>query len=150
MSEMERDSRVDTAWKAASREEPPVALDDAIRAAARKAVDAQPRRARDKHWWYPYAAAATVAVIAVGLLQVTPPEEVNPMTTKRLEAKSNNPQIRPRATKATYKMNLPRLLKRMDNSERSRHPTSHSKCSNRSSQNLARCLKKKPSVCSIR
>jgi len=78
MSEMERDSRVDTAWKAASREEPPVALDDAIRAAARKAVDAQPRRARDKHWWYPYAAAATVAVIAVGLLQVTPPEQVTP------------------------------------------------------------------------
>src|SRR5215471_5760205 len=78
MSEMERDSRVDTAWKAASREEPPVALDDAIRAAARKAVDTQPRRARDKHWWYPYAAAATVAVIAVGLLQVTPPEQVTP------------------------------------------------------------------------
>jgi len=78
MSEMERDSRVDTAWKAASREEPPVALDDAIRAAARKAVDAQPRRVRDKHLWYPYAAAATVAVIAVGLLQVTPPEQVNP------------------------------------------------------------------------
>jgi len=78
MSEMERDSRVDTAWKAASREEPPVALDDAIRAAARKAVDTQPRRARDKHWWYPYAAAATVAVIAAGLLQVTPPEQVTP------------------------------------------------------------------------
>jgi len=78
MSETERDSRVDTAWNAASREEPPIALDDAIRAAARKAVDAQPRRAPDKHWWYPYAAAATVAVIAVGLLQVTPPEEVNP------------------------------------------------------------------------
>lgn len=78
MSEIERDARVDAAWKAASPEEPPAGLDDAIRAAARKAVGAQPRRPRDKHWWYPFAAAATVAVIAVGLLQVTPPEQVAP------------------------------------------------------------------------
>ena len=76
MSEMERDPRVDAAWNTASREEPPVALDDAIRAAARKAVDAQPRRVRGKQWWYPFAAAATVAVIAIGLLQTTPPEQV--------------------------------------------------------------------------
>jgi hypothetical protein len=78
MSEMERDPRVDAAWNTASREEPPVALDDAIRAAARKALHAQPRRARDKHWWYPFAAAATVAVIALGLLQTTPPEQIAP------------------------------------------------------------------------
>jgi len=78
MSEIERDARVDAAWKAASRDEPPAALDAAIRAAARQAVSSKPRRARDKHWWYPFAAAATVAVIAVGLLQVTPPEQVAP------------------------------------------------------------------------
>jgi hypothetical protein len=77
MSEIERDASVDAAWKVASRDEPPSALDAAIRAAARQAVEA-PRRARDKHWWYPFAAAATVAVIAVGLLQVTPPEQVAP------------------------------------------------------------------------
>ena len=78
MSENERDPRIDAAWRDASREEPPAALDAAIRAAARRAVDAGPQRARDRHWWYPLAAAATVAVIAVGLLQITPPEQVAP------------------------------------------------------------------------
>jgi hypothetical protein len=78
MSENERDPRIDAAWRDASREEPPAALDAAIRAAARRAVDAGPQRVRDRHWWYPLAAAATVAVIAVGLLQTTPPEQVAP------------------------------------------------------------------------
>jgi hypothetical protein len=78
MNESERDPRVDAAWRAASRDEPPAAIDDAIRAAARRAVDSAPQRKRDKHWWYPFAAAATVAVIAVGLLQLTPPEQVTP------------------------------------------------------------------------
>src|SRR5713101_3130634 len=74
----ERDRRVDAAWSAASREEPPPSLDAAIRAAARRAVDAAPRPKRDKHWWYPLAAAATVAVLAVGIIQLTPPEQVAP------------------------------------------------------------------------
>jgi hypothetical protein len=78
MSEIERDPRIDAAWRAANRDEPPAHLDDAIRAAARRAVESGPRRKRDKHWWYPFAAAATVAVIAVGLLQLTPPEQVTP------------------------------------------------------------------------
>ena len=78
MSEIERDPRVDAAWRAANRDEPPAHLDDAIRAAARRAVESGPHRKRDKHWWYPFAAAATVAVIAVGLLQLTPPEQVTP------------------------------------------------------------------------
>ncbi|HEX7271747.1 MAG TPA: hypothetical protein VF420_06320 [Casimicrobiaceae bacterium] len=79
MSGTERDSRVDAAWRSASREEPSAVIDEAIRAAARRAVEARPRGSRDKHWWYPLAAAATVAVIAVGLLQLTPPEEVAPV-----------------------------------------------------------------------
>jgi hypothetical protein len=78
MSEIERDPRIDAAWRAANRDEPPAHLDDAIRAAARRAVEPGPRRKRDKHWWYPFAAAATVAVIAVGLLQLTPPDQVTP------------------------------------------------------------------------
>jgi hypothetical protein len=78
MNEIERDRRLDTAWSAASREEPPPSLDAAIRAAARRAVDAAPRPKRDKHWWYPLATAATVAVLAVGILQLTPPEQVAP------------------------------------------------------------------------
>ena len=77
-------------------------------------------------------------------------EEVSLMPTKPLEANSNNPPIRPRApTKTTCKTNPPPLLKRMDNSERSHHPTNNRKCSNRWAQNRARCLKMKPSVCSI-
>src|SRR5439155_26589460 len=63
---------------AASREEPPSPLDAAIRDAARRAVDAAPRPSRDKHWWYPLAAAATVAVLAVGIIQLTPPEKIAP------------------------------------------------------------------------
>ena len=78
MNETERDRRVDAAWSAASREEPPPSLDAAIRGAARRAVDAAPRPKRDKHWWYPLAAAATVAVLAVGIIQLTPPEQVAP------------------------------------------------------------------------
>lgn len=79
MNETERDPALDAAWREASREEPPAALDDTIRAAARREVQAAPRRTRDKHWWYPVAAAATVAVIAIGLLQLTPPEQVAPV-----------------------------------------------------------------------
>jgi hypothetical protein len=79
MSEIERDRRIDAAWNAASREEPPLALDAAIRAAARRAVDATPGARRSKHWWwYPLAAAATVAVLAIGIVQLTPPEQVAP------------------------------------------------------------------------
>ena len=40
-----RDPRLDAAWRAASREEPPAALDDAIRAAARRGVGAARSRA---------------------------------------------------------------------------------------------------------
>jgi hypothetical protein len=93
MSETERNARVDAAWKAASRDEPPAALDVAIGAAARQAVGARPRRARDKHWWYPFAAAATVAVIAVGLLQVTPPEPVAPTTDAVQAMKQESPVV---------------------------------------------------------
>ena len=64
MSEIERDPEMDAAWRAASREEPPPALDAAIRAAARRAVGAAPGDKRNKHWWYPLATAATVAVLA--------------------------------------------------------------------------------------
>ncbi len=78
MNEIERDREVGTAWRAASREEPPPALDAAIRAEARRAVGAAPGRERSKHWWYPLAAAATVAVLAVSIVQLMPPEQVAP------------------------------------------------------------------------
>jgi hypothetical protein len=81
------DGRVDAAWRAASREEPPPALDDAIRAAARREIGAGPHRVdalraagpaalRPQRWWWPLAAAATIGAIVIGLLQLTDPERV--------------------------------------------------------------------------
>jgi hypothetical protein len=78
MSEI--DPELDATWRAASREQPPAALDDAIRAAATREVGAKPGRLRAAPRWLPFAAAATVAAIAVGIVQMTPPEEVTPAT----------------------------------------------------------------------
>ncbi len=82
-----RDTRVDAAWRAASREEPPAALDDAIRAAARREIGAGPHSTeakkagvpeslRPERWWWPLAAAATIGAIAIGLLQLVEPDQV--------------------------------------------------------------------------
>ncbi len=76
MSEI--DPELEARWRAASREVPPSALDDAIRAAARREVGAKPGVFRAAPRWLPLAAAATVAAIAVGIVQMTPPEEVTP------------------------------------------------------------------------
>ena len=76
MSEI--DPKLDATWRAASREEPPAALDDAIRAAARREVGARPGGFGAAPRWWPLAAAATVAAIAVGIVQMTPPEQVTP------------------------------------------------------------------------
>ncbi len=79
MSETERAREVDAAWRAASREEPPTALDAAIRAEARRAVGARPGGAhRHRQWRYPAAAAATVALLAFGIAQMIPPEHIAP------------------------------------------------------------------------
>ena len=82
-----RDPRLDAAWHAASNEEPPLALDDAIRAAARREVKAGPQPSgapitsvpqslRPERWWMPLAAAATIGAIAVGILQIANPDKV--------------------------------------------------------------------------
>jgi hypothetical protein len=71
MSEI--DPELDATWRAASREQPP-----AIRAAARREVGAKPGGFRAAPRWWPLAAAATVAAIAVGIVQMTPPEQVTP------------------------------------------------------------------------
>src|SRR5205085_7056238 len=78
MSETERDREIDAAWRAASTEEPSPARDAAIRAEARRAVEASPadaRRRRRRQLRYPFAAAATVALLAFGIAQMVPPDE---------------------------------------------------------------------------
>jgi len=74
-----RDKDVDTAWRAHVRDEPPRALDDAIRAAAHRAVQSAPRVAAKpprRAWtaWAPLAVAATLGAIALGVVQVAPHE----------------------------------------------------------------------------
>ena len=80
---------VDRAWRALSREEPAASLDASILAAAHReagarpqTVDAKETTATRRRWW-PLAAAATVAAIAVGVLQLTPPEELSAPSAER-------------------------------------------------------------------
>ena len=73
------DPAFDAAWRAMSSEDPPPAKDAAILAAARRAVDAGPRRVaeatRPARWWGPVAAAATIGAIAIGILQLAAPDK---------------------------------------------------------------------------
>ncbi len=72
----ERDPELDALWRRHSAETPPAALDDAIRAAAHRAVHAKPStapRARAP-WpaWATFAAAASIGAIAIGVWQLQP------------------------------------------------------------------------------
>ncbi len=85
------DARFDDAWRRASRETPPAALDDAIRAAARREVGAGPQdvtsvreATRPERWWFPLAAAATIGAIAIGLLQISTSDRVGPADERRV------------------------------------------------------------------
>ena len=76
----ERDPTLDKAWRAHSREEPPPALNQAILAAAHRAVASGPQKVvpeatRPPRWWMPLAAAAAIGVVAIGLVQMSPPEQ---------------------------------------------------------------------------
>ncbi len=73
----ERDPELDALWRGHSGEEPPVALDDAIRAAAHRAVHAKPAAASPRvraPWpaWATLAAAASIGAIAIGVWQLQP------------------------------------------------------------------------------
>lgn len=80
-----RDEGIARMWREHVRDEPPAALDDTIRAAARRAVGAKPQvttavaEAREPwRWWMPLAAAATIGAIAVGVLQNLPRDADEP------------------------------------------------------------------------
>ena len=80
---MERDARLEALYHAATRDEPPQALDDAIRAAARRAVSSKPRSAVSpfsRSWGVPVSIAAVI-VLSVSLVVVIrdeAPEMVKP------------------------------------------------------------------------
>ena len=76
------DPRLGAAWREYSHETPPAHLDQAIVAAAHRAVGSLPQDSvapaatRPQRWWMPLAAAAAIGAMAVGVLQVTPPQEL--------------------------------------------------------------------------
>ena len=81
-----RDDALARAVREHGRETPGAKVDDAIRAAARRAVGSQPRaepalaEAREPwRWWMPIAAAATIGAIAIGVIQNLPNESTEPM-----------------------------------------------------------------------
>ena len=83
VNDMERDARLEALYHAATRDEPPHALDDAIRAAARRAVSSKPRSAVSpfsRSWGVPVSIAAVI-VLSVSLVVVIrdeAPEMVKP------------------------------------------------------------------------
>jgi len=81
----DHDDALHQAWRASSREAPPPALDAAILAAAHRAVGSAPRTAggeavRPPRWWMPFAAAAVIGAVAVGVVQLAPHESAIDVT----------------------------------------------------------------------
>ncbi|MEO8847681.1 MAG: hypothetical protein ABI440_03480, partial [Casimicrobiaceae bacterium] len=73
----ERDSELHAQWRKYSAQTPPPALDDAIRAAAHRAVKSKPTSMKARApWptWATFAAAASIGVIAIGVWQMQPRE----------------------------------------------------------------------------
>ena len=96
------DPRFDAAWRALSSEEPPKSLDAAIMAAARREVGAGPQKIAtreaiaDRRRWWPLAAAATIAAIAIGVLQLTTPDQIGaPASDKTVVSDVPTPASRP-------------------------------------------------------
>jgi hypothetical protein len=90
----ERDPALERAWRAHSGEAPPPELDRAILAAAHRAVGSAPQDAlksaaearRPQRWWMPLAAAATIGVVAIGILELTPQEQSLVVSDERVAA----------------------------------------------------------------
>ncbi|MEP7209061.1 MAG: hypothetical protein ABI920_19165, partial [Casimicrobiaceae bacterium] len=95
------DPELGAAWSRVSRDEPPAALDDSIRAAARRAVHAaphapapSPRAPAASRGWWPVAAAATLAAVVVGIVQMAPDERRHDELAGRMQGE---PTVRPQA-----------------------------------------------------
>jgi resuscitation-promoting factor RpfA len=79
----ERDAKLDALYRAAPRDEPPAALDEAILAASRRAVAAQPRLAGSlfsRSWRVPMSIAAVIvlSVSLVSIMRENAPDGVTP------------------------------------------------------------------------
>lgn len=101
-TEYKRDEDMSRAWRAASHDDPPAALDEAIRAAARRAVKAGPHSAKNPwlpRWGSPIAAAAVV-MLAVSVLFVAVDErpEIAPPALQISLPKSAPPAVQLPAT----------------------------------------------------
>jgi Meckel syndrome type 1 protein len=97
-----RDDALAKTWRAQSQEMPPPALDATILAAAHRAVGSGPRDARKQaaeatrpqRWWMPLAAAATIGVVAIGILQIAPQAPVDIVVGERAEVASRVEQAK--------------------------------------------------------
>jgi hypothetical protein len=91
-------------WRRQSLEEPPSSTDARIRAAAREAIASSApsgsREARNRSRWtrfMPLAAAASVALIAVGLVRLIPREQYQAVPTPELARPGETPERDPAA-----------------------------------------------------
>ncbi|MBK6395060.1 MAG: hypothetical protein IPF73_10575 [Betaproteobacteria bacterium] len=97
------DDAVDRLLREHSRETPPASLDDAIRAAAHRAVGSKPAVAEAREpwrWWMPLAAAATIGAIAIGVIQNLPNESTEPMIVSDSATGTREPAAESRAPAA--------------------------------------------------
>jgi len=75
-----RDPAFDPAWRKHSPEMPPADVDQAILAAAHRAVGSAPAAiggassTRPSRWWMPVMAAAAIGAVAIGVLQLSTPD----------------------------------------------------------------------------
>ena len=100
-----RDDALGKAWRAQSQDMPPPALDATILAAAHRAVGSGPRDAgkqaaeatRPQRWWMPLAAAATIGVVAIGILQIAPQAPVDIVVGERAEVAGRVAPVTPAA-----------------------------------------------------
>jgi len=109
----EHDARLAAVYRAAAREEPPPALDDAIRAAARRAVSTRPRRVSSpfiRSWRVPLSIAAVMllTVSLVTVMREEPPEIMLPPGGVRLVDEADHMRAGPAADVP----NAPALAKR--------------------------------------
>jgi hypothetical protein len=101
--DMPRDEALARAWREHVRETPPPAIDNAIRAAARREVGAKPRArvplaTKPWRWWMPMAAAATIGAIAIGVIQTLPQQALEPAIVSDATPPARAPQPASNAT----------------------------------------------------